>query len=59
MKLTLAEPTYLKDSINIISDLVNEARFKIDRDKIEVIAMDPASVAMVIFEKRKKAQIIL
>ena len=50
MKLTLAEPTYLKDSIAIISDLVNEARFKITPDGIELVAMDPANVAMVIFK---------
>src|SRR3989338_6223952 len=50
MKLTLAEPSYLKDSINIISDLVNEARFKINKDAMELVAMDPANVAMVIFK---------
>jgi len=50
MKLTLAEPKYLKDSISIISDLVNEARFKITNDAIELIAMDPANVAMVLFK---------
>jgi len=49
MKLTLAEPKYLKDSISIISDLVNEGRFRITKDAIELIAMDPANVAMVIF----------
>ena len=50
MKLTLAEPRYLKDSISIISDLVNEARFKVTSDSIELVAMDPANVAMVIFK---------
>jgi len=50
MKLTLAEPTYLKESISIISDLVNEARFKITKNAIELVAMDPANVAMVIFK---------
>jgi proliferating cell nuclear antigen len=50
MKLTLAEPKYLKDSIGIISDLVNEARFKITKEGIELVAMDPANVAMVIFK---------
>ncbi len=49
MKLTLAEPKYLKESISIISDLVNDVTFKIDKDKIELIAMDPANVAMVMF----------
>ncbi len=50
MKLTLAEPGLLKDSISIISDLVNEARFKITKDGMELVAMDPANVAMVIFK---------
>jgi len=50
MKLTLAEPKYLKDSISIISELVNEARFKITPDAIELVAMDPANVAMVVFK---------
>jgi proliferating cell nuclear antigen len=50
MKLTLAEPKYLKDSIGIISELVNEAKFKITADAMELVAMDPANVAMVIFK---------
>jgi proliferating cell nuclear antigen len=50
MKLSLAEPKYLKDSISIISELVNEARFKVTKDAIELVAMDPANVAMVIFK---------
>jgi len=50
MKLTLAEPKYLKDSISIISELVNEARFRVTPNGIELIAMDPANVAMVVFK---------
>src|SRR3989344_957098 len=49
MKLTLSESRLLKDPINIILELVNEVTFKLDQVKIEVIAMDPANVAMVIF----------
>ncbi len=49
MKLALAEPRFLKDPISIISELVNEVRIKVDKDKIEIVAMDPANVAMVIF----------
>ncbi len=49
MKLTLAEPKYFKDSINIISDLVNEARFKLTSNGMELVVMDPASVVMVIY----------
>jgi proliferating cell nuclear antigen len=50
MKLTLAEPRLLKDSVTIISDLVTEARFKLTKDAMELVAMDPANVAMVIFK---------
>lgn len=50
MRLTLAEPKYLKESISIISELVNEAKLRISRDGIELVAMDPANVAMVIFK---------
>ena len=50
MRLTLAEPKYLKESITIISELVNEARFKVNKEAIELVAMDPANVAMVIFK---------
>ena len=49
MRLTLAEPKYLKESIAIISELVNEGRFKITSNSIELIAMDPANVAMIVF----------
>ncbi len=50
MKLTLAEPKYLKESISIISDMVTEARIKVTPTALELVAMDPANVAMVIFK---------
>jgi len=50
MKLTLADSRLLKDSVSIISDLVTEARFTITKDSIDLVAMDPANVAMVIFK---------
>lgn len=50
MKLVLAEPKYLKEPIGIISELVNEVKFKINPDKLEVVAMDPANVAMAVFK---------
>ena len=50
MKLTLAEPRLLTNSINVISELVNEVRFKVDTNHLEIIAMDPANVAMVVFK---------
>lgn len=49
MKLSLNNPKLLSDSISIISELVTDVKFKFDTDKIEMIAMDPANVAMVIF----------
>lgn len=50
MRLVLADPALLKDSISIISDLVTEARFKVTREGVELAAMDPANVAMVVFK---------
>ncbi len=50
MRLLLSEPRLLKESVSIISELVDEAKFKVDKDKIELIAMDPANVAMVMFK---------
>ncbi len=50
MKLVLAEPRYFKDSISIISELVNDVKFKATADGLELIAMDPANVSMVIFK---------
>ena len=49
MKLVLADTKLIKEPITIISDLVNEAKFKVKKDSVEMIAMDPANVAMVIF----------
>ncbi|MCF7866693.1 proliferating cell nuclear antigen (pcna) [Candidatus Woesearchaeota archaeon] len=50
MKFTLAEPKLLKESIAIISDLVTETKIKATKDMLQIIAMDPANVAMVIFK---------
>ena len=50
MKLVLSEPKYFKDSISILSELVSEAKFKVTTDGLELVAMDPANVAMVIFK---------
>lgn len=49
MKLVLAEPKYFKESISIISELVTEAKFKVTKNGLELVAMDAANVAMVIF----------
>lgn len=48
MKLVLNDATFLKESINIISELVTEATFAIKKDFIELVAMDPGNISMVI-----------
>src|SRR3989344_6615153 len=50
MKLVLAEPLYLKEPINIISELVTEVKINLNKDCIELVAMDSANVAMIIFK---------
>jgi len=50
MKLTLAEPKYLKESVSIISEIVTEATLKITSDGVDLVAMDPANVAMIVFK---------
>ena len=50
MRLTLAEPRLLRESVNIISDLVTEITLRVDKEKIEVVAIDPANVALVDFK---------
>ena len=47
-KITLAEPKLLKESIVIASDLLQEVNLKVKPDSIELVAMDPANVAMVV-----------
>ncbi len=55
MKLTLENPKLFKDTINIISELVTDATFKIGTEKIELVDMDPANVAMVLLTLHKSA----
>ena len=50
MKLCLADISYLRDSISIISELVTEGRFSITKNGVELVAMDPANVAMIIYK---------
>ncbi|MDK2850068.1 MAG: proliferating cell nuclear antigen [Candidatus Woesearchaeota archaeon] len=50
MKVTLTEPDLLKESISIVSELVSEVRFKVNATAMEMIAMDAANVAMIIFK---------
>jgi len=50
MYLVLAEPRLLKESVNVIADLVTEVTIKVDKDKIAIVAIDPSLVAMVDFK---------
>ena len=50
MKLSIADTKYFKEPVMIISDLVSEAKFNVTKDAIELVAMDPANVAMVVFK---------
>lgn len=50
MKLTLAQPKHLKESVSIISEIVTEATLKVSSDAVQLVAMDPANVAMVVFK---------
>jgi proliferating cell nuclear antigen len=49
-KLKVSEAKLLKDMINAISILVDEATFKIEPEGIKLRAMDPSRVAMIDFE---------
>ncbi|MBT7297573.1 proliferating cell nuclear antigen (pcna) [archaeon] len=48
MKVVLTEPRFLKDSVGVLSELVSDVRMKFDSDKLEIVAMDPANVAMIV-----------
>lgn len=50
MKLTLPNPKILADLVTIISDLVSEVRIKVNKDGINLTAIDPANVAMIYFK---------
>lgn len=49
-ELQLKEPTFLYNSIGIISDFIQEATFEINKNGIEMKAMDPANITMVILK---------
>src|SRR3989338_5971435 len=47
-RITLAEPKLFKDSIQVVSELISEANLRVKPQSIELVAMDPANVSMVI-----------
>lgn len=50
MLLKLDHPKLFSEIIGIISDLVLEVRFRVNKEGASIIAIDPANVAMVIFK---------
>lgn len=50
MQLTLQNPKIFSDIITIISDLVTEVKIKINKEGINLTAIDPANVAMIYFK---------
>jgi len=50
MHLTLQNPKILSDIVTIISELVTEVRIKINKEGINLTAIDPANVAMIYFK---------
>jgi proliferating cell nuclear antigen len=52
-KITVAFPELLKTNFSMITNLVNEVSLVFDKNKLSVIAMDNANIAMVIFELLK------
>ncbi len=55
MKLVLSKPKYLKESISIINELVIESRLLFKHTGLEIISMDAANIAMVIFKLLKSS----
>lgn len=49
-KAILTDPNLFKDSIKTIGELIREGIFKINEEGIQMIAMDPAVVTLVVFK---------
>src|SRR3989344_4186950 len=54
MILKLDNPKLLSDAINIVSEVVTEARIKLLEDGMSIVALDPANVSMIIFKLPKE-----
>ena len=52
--LTLAEPKKLINCIKAINGLVDEVLLRVKQDGLQIIAMDPANVAMAVFTFKKE-----
>jgi proliferating cell nuclear antigen len=55
IKLILSDAQVFSDAISAVSKLVNEVTIKVLPDHLEVIALDPANVGMVILKIESKA----
>lgn len=55
MLIELQNPTLLSRAIEIISEIVNEVRIKVDESGLSITAMDPANVSLVWFKLPKKS----
>ena len=55
MKLILDNPSYLKDTIPIIGELVLEGKFKITNSGITLLCMDASNVAFIVFKLLKSS----
>ncbi len=55
MLIKLDNPSILADAISVISDLVLEVKAKVKKDGFEIIAIDPANVALVVLKIPSKA----
>jgi len=49
MKLKLDHPKLFSDVISIISDMVMEVKIKVNKEGMSILAVDPANVAMIVF----------
>ncbi|MEM3074677.1 MAG: hypothetical protein QW727_01920 [Candidatus Pacearchaeota archaeon] len=55
MKAKLENPRAFSETISIISELVTEVKLRFNDDGVRIVAIDPASVAMVEFRLPKKS----
>jgi len=55
MLLKLDKPKLLADAIGIISEIVTEVRIKLLDEGMSIVAVDPASVALVVFKIPKES----
>jgi proliferating cell nuclear antigen len=55
MKVKLENPKFFSDVISIISELVTDAKLRFNDEGLSIIAVDPATVALVSFKLPKNA----